>query len=174
MDLVLAVGNKLSEETLHQDFLWFCVWLIHIIFLEDTVSVIFVLMLVRVDYVIVILVKLVKSLVGFGSQSMVTGDSLCNFFVLLCAFLIEDNEDQIETREQRVRHSNIFSGRILRLILSVDGIGCRNYWASCIERTMHSSLSNCDGLLLHDLMDCHSVYFIHFVKLIDAYNSSVC
>jgi len=55
-------------------------------------------MFVWMDDVIIILVKLVKSLINFGSQSMIAGDSLSNFFILLGAFLIENDEDQIETR----------------------------------------------------------------------------
>lgn len=33
---------------------------------------------------------------------------------------------------------------------------------------MDSSLGNGDSLLLHDLMDCHSINVVHFIELIDA------
>lgn len=38
---------------------------------------------------------------------------------------------------------------------------------------LYASLGNCDSLLLHDLMDCHTIILIHLVKLIDADYSAI-
>jgi len=36
-----------------------------------------------------------------------------------------------------------------------------------------ASLRNCDGLLLHYFVDCHSINIVHLVKLVNAHDATV-
>mmetsp|Transcript_67371 Transcript_67371/g.162985 ORF Transcript_67371/g.162985 Transcript_67371/m.162985 type:complete len:86 (-) Transcript_67371:162-419(-) len=51
--------------------------------------------------------------------------------------------------------------------------GC-HYTASSIQRSMNATLCNSNGLLLHDFVDCDPVRIIHFVKLVNTHDSSIC
>ena len=112
--------------------------------------------------------------IDFGCQSVVSADSICYFFVPFCTFLVQNDEDQIESWEEWVRHADVFGGRDLGLILAVDRVGSCNNRTSGIEGAVHSCLGDCDCLLLHHLVDCYSVDFVHLVELVDADHSSVC
>jgi hypothetical protein len=121
MDIMPAVRNVSSKETLGENFLAFRLRLIDIVLLEDDL-ILFAFLLVRVDNIVVILVKLVEGFVDLGSKAMVTANSLSDSLVLLSILLIQNDEDKIETREKGVRHTDVLSGGHLSLILSVDGV----------------------------------------------------
>lgn len=100
MDIGLAVSDVSSEIALSQDFLGLGVRLIDVVLLEDLLVVASLLCLVGMDDVLIILIE---SVVAFGhlrGKPMVPTDSLADPLVFFCALLIEDNEDQVETREE--------------------------------------------------------------------------
>lgn len=104
----------------------FGIGLVDVVFLEDYL-IVFGLLVVGVDYVIVVLVETVELLVYLRSHAVVTTDSLGDAFVLFGILLVEDNENKIETGEQRVGHTDVLCGCKLRLVLTVDRVGsCYN------------------------------------------------
>ena len=100
MHVVFAVGDVPSQEVLLQDLLRLEVGLlIDAVLLEDDL-IAFGLLLARMNDVVVVLVETVERLVHLGSQSMVTADSIGDLLVFLGTLLVEDDEDQIESRQQ--------------------------------------------------------------------------
>lgn len=100
VNLVPAERDVPAEEALDQDFFGLGVGLVHVVLLEDAVGVVLVLVLVGVDDVVVVLLELVETLVGFGRQAVVTCHSLRNLLVLLGTLLVQHDEDQVETGQQ--------------------------------------------------------------------------
>ena len=84
------------------------------------------LVLIRVDDVFIVFVELVVGFIDLRSKPMISADSLSDSLIFFRTLFVKDDEDKIETRKQRVRHSDIFGWGELGLILSVDRIGCSN------------------------------------------------
>lgn len=58
------------------------------------------LLLVGVDDILIVLIESIIAFRHFRGQPVVAAHSLTDAFVLLCAFLVEDDEDEIETGEE--------------------------------------------------------------------------
>jgi hypothetical protein len=105
--------------------------------------------------------------------SVIVCDSCCDFSIFFLIFFIKNNENKIKTRHQRIRKCNILSRRNISLVLAIDWISSSNNRASSIECGMHSSFSNSNSLLLHDLMNGYSIRLIHLIELIDTNDTSI-
>jgi hypothetical protein len=67
------------------------------------------LLLVGLDYILIVFVEVVVGLYNFRSHTVIATYSLSNTLVLLRAFLIQDDENQIETGKKGVRHAYVLS-----------------------------------------------------------------
>lgn len=120
----LAVCDVPPEVGLCEYVLGPGVRLVDVVFLVDLVLLSCVLLLLfGVDDVLIVLIEGIIAFRHFGGQSVVAADSLADPFVLLCAFLVEDDEDEVEAGEEGVRHADVFGGGHAGLVFSIDGIG---------------------------------------------------
>jgi len=86
---------------------------------------------------------------------------------------ITHNENWVKSRKDRCLEVNLF-GCVLEIIVSSEKwIGCCKYWASRIQNSGDSCLRDWNSLLLHGLMNGHSVLRSHLIKLVNADNSTV-
>src|SRR5947207_11247729 len=60
-----------------------------------------------------------------------------------------------------------------RIVLTVNWVCCGDNTTSGVERCVDSSFGDCDSLLFHYFVDCHSVNVAHFIEFFDTYDSSV-
>ena len=113
--------------------------------------------------------------ISIGAHVLVQrDDSLSNSHINSFSAVISHNKKDVKSRHQRRTQSDIWFEILGLVVSSHDRIhGCQNR-ATSIECSLNSSLGNRDGLLLHGLMNGHSVPFHHFVELIDATDSIVC
>lgn len=123
---VFAVGNVPSEEILLKDFLGFSIRLVNVILLEDNL-IVFELMVVRMDYKVLIVSVTIELLVNLGSHSVVAAHSLRYSFVFFGILLVQHDKNQVETRQEGVRHTNVLGGGKLNLILSIDRVSSSDY-----------------------------------------------
>jgi len=119
----LAVRDVSSEVGLREDVLGPRVRLVNVVLLIDLIMFCVLLRLIGVDDIIVILIEAVIALLHFGGQSVVAAHSLPDPLVLLCALLVQDDEDEVEAGEEGVGHADVLGRRHVGLIFSVDGIG---------------------------------------------------
>jgi len=105
--------------------------------------------------------------------SMVCNNSFSNQSITLWILLVKHDEDEIETREERVWQANVAAYRLVPGILGVDGIGSSDDTASGVESGVDARLGNGDCLLLHDFVNGHTVHIVHLVELINTYNTPI-
>lgn len=99
-----------------------------------------------------------------------TGNLLISFSVLS----IQHDIHEIESWQQWVRKIDIFMRRFHPIVSSLYRICCCQNWGPGIESCCYASLCNGDCLLLHDLMNSHSIMLLHLIKLINAADTFVC
>src|SRR5262249_15407976 len=56
---------------------------------------------------------------------------------------------------------------------AIDWVGCGEHAAAGVQRGVDAGLGDCDGLLLHDFVDCNAVDVAHLVKLVDAHHTAI-
>lgn len=93
--------------------------------------------------------------------------------VFLGVQIIQDDEQQIETRQERVRQIDVFLRADVAIVLAIDRIRCRNNRASRIQRGLDAGLGNGDCLLFHYFVDRNTVQVTHFVEFINAHHAPV-
>lgn len=71
--------------------------------------------------------------------------------------LIQNNEEQVESREKGVGEAYVVLGASGAVVLTVDWIRCSHNTAASVQRCMNPCFCYCDSLLLHNLMDCDSI-----------------
>ena len=123
MDILPAMTHVSSQVALSQN-LDFIVPLEQCRFFEHQL---FVLgrSLSRLDNVILLHIALVQELhIGV---SMILADSFCDLFVLIGLSLIDDQENQIETRQQRVWHSDVLADCKVLLVFAVERVRGSNH-----------------------------------------------
>ena len=106
-------------------------------------------------------------------ETMVGDYALSDTSVLLRLFLVEHNEQQVETREQRVREADILADRLVAGIVAVDRVGSCDNRAAGVEAGVDAGLGNGNSLLLHHFVDSYSVVVVHLVELIDTDDTAI-
>ena len=104
--------------------------------------------------------------------------------------LVEQDENEVETGEERILHGDVLHGRFegviseniclkiselkktIALSPSINGIGSREDRASGVELCMDAGLGDGDSALLHHLVDGRPIYVRHLVEFVDAHNAS--
>ena len=104
---------------------------------------------------------------------MVLRHSLGDCPVQFGQLFVQNYEQKVESTQKRVRQPDILVWWQIFLIFSVNRICRCNHCAPSIQLAMNSGLGDCNRLLFHDFVECDSIHFIHFVKLIDAHYSSI-
>ena len=123
--------------------------------------------------ILIVFVEPVVALVDSWCHSVVSADTVSYLLIFLGVLLIEDDEDQIEARKEGVCHSDVLGRGELRLVLAVNGIGSGYDGAAGVQRAVHACFGDSHRLLLHDLVDGHSVDLVHLVELVDADHAAV-
>jgi len=98
----------------------------------------------------------------------------CNSFINAFFSDILNDKDWIKSRQNWTLEINLFSGVLQVIVSSEKRICCGKNRGSWVENCSNTSLSDGDSLLLHCLMNSNSILWSHFIKLIDAYNTTVC
>mmetsp|Transcript_7456 Transcript_7456/g.16911 ORF Transcript_7456/g.16911 Transcript_7456/m.16911 type:complete len:356 (-) Transcript_7456:561-1628(-) len=98
------------------------------------------------------------------------GDLAINLF----GGLVSDHKDQIETRQERVRQSNVFHQIQRGVEVAEDRIGSRQNAAPRIQSHVHPGLGDGHALLFHGFVDGHAIHLVHLVKLVDANDPTIC
>eukprot|EP00962_Isochrysis_galbana_P018934 scaffold5496_cov112-Isochrysis_galbana.AAC.3 len=93
--------------------------------------------------------------------------------VRLLVLRVQDGEEQVEAREERVGHADVGHGRQVPVVRAKDRVGGRHDRAAGVERGVHAGLGDGDRLLLHHLVQRHAVSVDHLVELIDAAHAAV-
>ena len=94
--------------------------------------------------------------------------------VLLLIGLIEEQENEVETRQECLRQINVLIWTLPLVVPSIDRVSRCKDRSPRIKASSDASFCDRDSLLLHDLVDVGAISLIHFVKLVNATNSSVC
>ena len=98
---------------------------------------------------------------------------LSNVIVFLVVLLVEDDEEQVETRHDRSTDVDVVAEGLRAVVSALHGIGCSQDGGSCIEGGMNARLGKRNSLLLHRFVDGHLVFKLHLVELINAANTMV-
>lgn len=93
MNVIFAVRDVSSKETLSQYFLALTIRLIDVVFLKYVLILLALLLLVGLDDVLIVFVEIVVGLYNFRSHTVVATHSLSDSLVFLGAFLIQDDEN---------------------------------------------------------------------------------
>ena len=123
--------------------------------------------------IVVVVITVVARLSEPRSVSVPADDVAGNPSVAAGVQLIQNHEEQIETRKEGVGKANVLLNAAAAVVLTVDGVGGGQDRAPGIETGVDASLGNGDGLLLHGLVDSDTVVLAHFVELIDADQTTV-
>lgn len=94
--------------------------------------------------------------------------------VALGLALVQQDEDEVETRHQSCWQVDVLVDGFLLVVASVEGVGSSKNGGSGVERGSYAGLGDGDSLLLHDFVDGCAVEFLHFVELVNAADSHVC
>lgn len=84
-------------------------------------------------------------------------DVLRDEAVSLLVDVVGHDEEEIESREERVGEGDVLVGILVDVVLSVDGVGGGDNGASGVERGVDTGLCDRDGLLFHDFVDRDSI-----------------
>ena len=97
----------------------------------------------------------------------------CNSFVDFVLSDVSYNEYGIKSWQNRALEINLLSCMFQIVIPAKKRVrGCQYRWTR-IQDCGDSSFCNRDGLLLHGFMNCNSILWSHFIKLVNAYNASI-
>lgn len=91
---------------------------------------------------------------------------------LLCVD-VSDDEDAVEAGEDGVLQFDLLLDLLEVVVPAEDGIGGCEHRCPGVEASGDAGLCHTDGLLLHGLMDRHSVSGLHLVELVDADDAAV-
>lgn len=98
-----------------------------------------------------------------------TGQSLVEELILW----VQNQEDQIETRQKCVGQLNIIDNVLALVPLRLGRIGSCQNGCACIQLTNDACFGNTQGLLLHYLVQDTARRIIHLVELIDTTDAVV-
>lgn len=87
--------------------------------------------------------------------------------IILFVGSVENQEENIETREQSGRQVDILDRRFAGVIATVDRVSSGQDRGTCVESSCNTCLGDRDSLLFHDLVNCRPVRLVHLVELID-------
>ena len=97
------------------------------------------------------------------------GDALVSSSLMV----VFDNEDHVETRQDRGLEIDILTRSLEIIVSTEDGIGSSKDRCPCVEDGSDACLGDGDRLLLHGFVDRYSVFVTHLVELIDADYTSI-
>eukprot|EP00968_Pinguiococcus_pyrenoidosus_P006177 scaffold417_cov252-Pinguiococcus_pyrenoidosus.AAC.4 len=86
---------------------------------------------------------------------------------------VQHDEQQVETRKQRVRQADVLLRPPVAVVLAIDGVRCRRDGASRIQCRVDACLRDGHGLLLHHLVNRDAIGLAHLVKLVDAHRAAI-
>eukprot|EP00754_Rhynchopus_humris_P018584 Rhum_TRINITY_DN14606_c6_g1::Rhum_TRINITY_DN14606_c6_g1_i1::g.104133::m.104133 len=87
--------------------------------------------------------------------------------------VVEDDEQQVETREQRLRQPDVEGHRVSHRVEAVHGVRRRHHGAAPVEGRLDAGLGDGDAALLHCFVHGHTVAVAHLVELVDAQHAAV-
>ena len=123
--------------------------------------------------IVVVVITVVAGLSEARSVSVSANDVAGNSSIAAGVQLIQNHEEQIETRKEGVGKANVLLNAPTAIVLAIDGVGSGQDRAAGIETGVDASLGNGNGLLLHGLVDSDTVVLAHLVELIDADQTTV-
>mmetsp|Transcript_19882 Transcript_19882/g.48164 ORF Transcript_19882/g.48164 Transcript_19882/m.48164 type:complete len:207 (-) Transcript_19882:822-1442(-) len=86
---------------------------------------------------------------------------------------IHEQEEDVETREERLREVDVLGRRPPQVVPPVRWVRRRKHARAGVERGGDASLGDRHSLLLHHLMDGSAVRVLHLVELVDAADALV-
>ena len=93
--------------------------------------------------------------------------------ILVGVGLVQQQEDHVETREQRCRKVDVLVRLQCLIVAAVDRVRCSQDRSPGVERGRDAGFGDRDRLLLHDFVNVCAVSLIHLVELIDAADAVV-
>ena len=96
-----------------------------------------------------------------------------NVEVLIVLLLVNDDEEEVETRHNWRADVNVVAEGPRAIISTSERISCGQDRGASIERSVDASFCDRDGLLLHSFVDSNLVLDIHLVELIDTADSVI-
>eukprot|EP00354_Favella_ehrenbergii_P002548 CAMPEP_0170463488 /NCGR_PEP_ID=MMETSP0123-20130129/8581_1 /TAXON_ID=182087 /ORGANISM="Favella ehrenbergii, Strain Fehren 1" /LENGTH=127 /DNA_ID=CAMNT_0010728933 /DNA_START=891 /DNA_END=1274 /DNA_ORIENTATION=+ len=93
--------------------------------------------------------------------------------VIIVFLLVEDNEEEVETRHDRRRDVDVEAERLRAVVAASYGVRRGQDRGASIEGGVDASLGNRDGLLLHGLVNGHLVLHVHLIELVDTADTVV-
>ena len=115
----------------------------------------------------------VAVLLGGRAVPVHANDVVGNGAVVLGLDRVQYDEDEIETREERVLHGDVLHGRLERVVAAVDRIGGGEDAAASVELGLDARLRDGHLALLHHLVDGRAIDVGHLVELVDAHDAAV-
>ena len=100
-------------------------------------------------------------------------DVLCNSEVIFIVLLINNDEEEVETRHNWRADINVVAQGPRAIISTSERISCGQDRGTSIERGVDASFCDRDGLLLHSFVDSNLIFDIHLVELIDTADSMI-
>eukprot|EP00166_Cyanidium_caldarium_P006048 ctg_786.g159 len=82
--------------------------------------------------------------------------------------IVQNHEEQVETRHDRRRHLQIAAQRLGAVVATADRIGRRQHRGARVQGGLNARLGDGDGLLLHGLVNGHLIAQVHLVEFVDA------
>ncbi|KAI6768007.1 hypothetical protein HG530_006016 [Fusarium avenaceum] len=108
------------------------------------------------------------------TQLMDSNNVFCQVAIDLLVALVEDDEEEIETRHNRCRHVDVGAESCLAVVATTNRVSSSKNTCSGVKSGLDASLCDRDGLLFHGFVDGNLICNIHLVKLINGTNTIVC
>ena len=86
---------------------------------------------------------------------------------------ISDNEDSIESRQNRRLEVNLLGGVLQVVVSAEEWVGSGQNRCPGVENGGDSGLCNRNCLLFHSFMNGDSILCLHLIKLINAHNTTI-
>ena len=93
--------------------------------------------------------------------------------VALLVMLILDDEDHVETRQDRFRQLDVLAEGNRAVVAATNGIGSCNNGTARLKRSDNAGLGDGNGLLLHGFVDRGTVLVVHLVEFVNAADTAV-
>ena len=95
-------------------------------------------------------------------------DVLCEMAINLLVALVQDDEEEIETRHDGGRHVDVGPKRGLAVITPTDRVCCCEDTRARVQGGLNARLGDGDGLLFHGFVNGDLISNIHLVKFVDS------
>jgi hypothetical protein len=108
-----------------------------------------------------------------GVMHVNVGNMLGEALIIIASRLVEDEKQQVETREKGGWEIDVFNGGDAWVIAAVKRVRSSEDGGTSIKRRGDTGLGDGDSLLLHDFVNGSPVGLLHLIELVNAADSIV-